>query len=920
MYQPLENDTAGPTARDEQDKPGKESPATSITEIDIPGEPQAERTRLGLLIRLGIVLSLTSLVVAFAFISWLWWAPREDPRWRRWVLVRNRLQLSVNVASLVIRTAIGTLAAAAATMIASVAVERYGVRLHAVAQVSITRFASNGPVSLAALALQDSIASFYLRTALLCLELTTVASQFTSTLLVADLEQSHIISFPRQASGACTREAASLPRNSKSHQFPQHMREAQCVDLKIKYMSAYGDPKVSIHGAFRIDDPTARVALGVDPTAGYREFICTLSLEPWTEQYVWQICTIGDVDWKNVRDPLSNRTAFATILLDTDNLLIPFKMAPMEFRTNMNEYFGFVVADLEGLTFKLATYNFTQPGPWTQVMLDTKAYLDGMEQIARRSFSVMLNNTLTPEGFEETEIQEIKIGMEAGHFDDVERLLRQRMSNKSTTNWMTRRKGPLQQLNRGFSEMKRRTEDEISLRMSLCIGFSSGGFDYYSTYGHLNHLEIFASSTKPRTEPTYVLTSDREAYDTSAVRRQLGAVSGPTKAENRSILFISPDQLSSSLAGVRNNASYGRAFYNETDVALAYWARQSTRSSPQSLSFRQAASGYGFQDDPALSHELYSELLHATINDTNSPASALQAVYFSKSRQVYQDFIELMPPRDDCNYTITTFESAMVSGRRAGYWAVLGILVAFAICFLVVRILFDSTKCSLPDNAWHTIAQVSESAEISAVLSRSKMKTDKEVAEISKHLKDDDEEDRFVVRGGVFARVSTGSTADDSEIGPAGTTTTGSRRRLMARLRAPRDGTILLYWGGDVCDGRTRLGQVGWWRLEDLWGRLARQPGAPGGARAPTFDVWTQIEPVLHQWKYSTSIPAGKNVRRLVGSRADDDWTPSSNRLTSIGVVQKGSSFAGQGDRYVTTSPSNNCCHGCSVEDSEVHT
>lgn len=148
---------------------------------------------------------------------------------------------------------------------------------------------------------------------------------------------------------------------------------------------------------------------------------------------------------------------------------------------------------------------------------------------------------------------------------------------------------------------------------------------------------------------------------------------------------------------------------------------------------------------------------------------------------MYYDFVNLMHARDDCNFTISTFELATVPGRHRGYWAAVGISGTFLVCFAVVCALFNSTRCSLPDNAWHTIAQVSESADVSVLLSRSKTRTDKEVVEISKHLKEDGEEDRFVVRGGVFVRASMSTAAATDEPESEATRTTGLHRRLVAR-------------------------------------------------------------------------------------------------------------------------------------------
>lgn len=151
---------------------------------------------LGALLKLSAVISIISIAAAFGFISWMWWTPQHNHGWRKWVLA-NRLQASVTLSSAIIRTAVGTLAALATSMIASVAVEQRGIHLHALAQVSIARASSSGPLSVGLLALRQSRLDVVVRLIIILLVLSTVAVQFISTLLVSDLKQSEIISFAR---------------------------------------------------------------------------------------------------------------------------------------------------------------------------------------------------------------------------------------------------------------------------------------------------------------------------------------------------------------------------------------------------------------------------------------------------------------------------------------------------------------------------------------------------------------------------------------------------------------------------------------------------------------------------------------------------------------------------------------------------
>ncbi|KAF6813158.1 hypothetical protein CPLU01_14713, partial [Colletotrichum plurivorum] len=813
MYQPIGNSTTGPPARDDQTKPDYES---------FTSPPRTKRRRLGLLIRLSTTLSLASLVLALAFISWLWWAPRDDPRWRRWVLVPNRLQLSVNVASLVVRTAIGTLAASAAAMLASVAVERCGVRLHAVAQVSITRFASNGSLSLAALALQDSISSFFLRMVLLCLALTTIASQFTSTLLVADLERGRIGSFPKQASGAycAIAEANSTsdpvlyrqqreywmqtPRLSETYAeyaeagvaadgvddtgltlrafLPFTLSETRerlqvfqgeatvvnsrftCVrpevsNLEVFYRTYLYSVGPTISGTVNVDGLLAEGAFGLKTESlNEVEFNCSILLE----RYTWQYCQLGwfDKNWPkrvgNFSGHDRGRLVPIGILWDAGNLAtssLPMNRG-MLLQDRETASLNLSRSDITPNAFKLEVRKAEKSGPWARLTLDEIGFLDGMRRMAKCNFIRINTKWLIRNNFEENEIREIQSAWEAGRWDDAQRLTSQRIPDEDAALETNRLKELFRRLDQETSNAKNKSSGGINLGMTVCADFGSHWWAG-SDPSRLSHLKILATSTESRREASYGLAAGRDVYNTSVARTQLGALSGPaTTNEDRQIMSISPGSLEGFLTHVRKNETYSET-HGGGDKLLQSWFK--TTGIGYSILFHSGIA----QNRYSAVNQGYSDLLNDTIHETDSPARALQAVYFSKARQVYNDFINLMPARDDSNITVSTFEPATVPGRRrAGYWAVVGISAAFLVCWLVIRVLFDSTESSLPDNAWHTVAQVSESAEMAAILSISRTKRDKEVVEICRRLKDDeDEEDRFVVRGGVFARASTSSAA-----------------------------------------------------------------------------------------------------------------------------------------------------------------
>ncbi|KAF6830313.1 hypothetical protein CMUS01_07810 [Colletotrichum musicola] len=167
--------------------------------LDNGADSTAQRSaQLSLALKITMMISLLALTSAVSFITWLWWAPRDSLLWRSWVLTENRTQLSITIAALVIRAAVGLLASIATPMIASVAVERHGVSLQSVAQLSITRYASSGPLALGTVVLKDPILDITARSIIVLLILTTLPVQFASSLLMLDLEgRPNIKSLPK---------------------------------------------------------------------------------------------------------------------------------------------------------------------------------------------------------------------------------------------------------------------------------------------------------------------------------------------------------------------------------------------------------------------------------------------------------------------------------------------------------------------------------------------------------------------------------------------------------------------------------------------------------------------------------------------------------------------------------------------------
>ncbi|KAF5595317.1 hypothetical protein FPCIR_4477 [Fusarium pseudocircinatum] len=127
------------------------------------------------------------LVEAVVFLTWLWFEDKKPETWR-WLMLSGRAALM----SVLIRWAIGTLAAITTSMAASIALELHGVPISALAGVSIARFTNSGPQSLKKM-LPGTTFRPWLRILMICLFALAGASQFASTLLVSDLQELAIL-------------------------------------------------------------------------------------------------------------------------------------------------------------------------------------------------------------------------------------------------------------------------------------------------------------------------------------------------------------------------------------------------------------------------------------------------------------------------------------------------------------------------------------------------------------------------------------------------------------------------------------------------------------------------------------------------------------------------------------------------------
>ncbi|KAJ3541118.1 hypothetical protein NM208_g4752 [Fusarium decemcellulare] len=148
------------------------------------------------------------------------------------------------------------------------AFESHGVPVYAMAEVSITRFTNNGPLSLFSLLLFTSTFGIRLGILAIGLLLSVFPSQFTSTMLVSDLAESHIASFDQQTNYGYNYEKENRNIDSESlsvHGVDYWNQRPSASEIFAEYSQPVDAPD-------GVDDtgPTIRAFLPV-PTQADRE-------------------------------------------------------------------------------------------------------------------------------------------------------------------------------------------------------------------------------------------------------------------------------------------------------------------------------------------------------------------------------------------------------------------------------------------------------------------------------------------------------------------------------------------------------------------------------------------------------------------------------------------------------------------------
>lgn len=690
------------------------------------GDSGGSLKRLNWWLRLVIIVSLLVLTESAIFLSWLWFEDPSTDLWRR-VVFGSLLTQAITITSVLIRTAIGSLAVISTSMIASVALECHGVPLDAVAEVSIARFTNGGPQSLFMLLLSGNTFKAPIRFLTTTLLLAVLASQFTSTLLVTDLQITPIGSFNQTI--------------NNSFNFPQSTYPVfEILDISVQNS---WERKPDRSETFAEYSETGMLVEGVDDTGPTIRALIPITLQ-------------------SEREALRTFEGMSRVIDVRISCVRPEPIIDLRFCHNDDgsEEGYFICGTLTTIVSNLPVYsndktrsgNGSMTGNFVCSLSGGAGALNGWT-LCGIVGNLTSNGTTDPTRVTATDNSGNNSAVSVGSwlifnesiFDGSEAFdssfQYQPLSFLNATG-----SGPwLRQWSR-FSIKDYNFTIDYHLDMAWCFAPASHAnvdpFDQgyvntplslhqlpvltsyldVRTGTRLHNLNIKASSLYNRTEPTYTWNAESNSYNTSEIRNQLGAIGLKERPGNpqRGILTISPQDMEQSIAEARMKAP-GPPFqdsgeeYGWMDTIFQY--RHSLALCPtchQNPTF-QVVNG------------VLTSLFADTITNTDSPALALQCLLTAVIRTIYYDHKPFFSSTDEA--TVTRFVYVQTPQSTRGYTTVMAIIAINVLLFLVLYFWHHGTRFSFIGNVWQSIAQVSESRETQQILCNAPFLEDKDLKE-----------------------------------------------------------------------------------------------------------------------------------------------------------------------------------------------
>lgn len=656
--------------------------------------------RLGSWGRTIVMLGWTLEVAIFAFLVFLWCGEGGASRPWRWIMLNQLAAQAATLSSVVLQMVVDAQATVCTALVAALMLEARDVGISDIPLFSVLRAVNGGPWSIAG-PLASSPRKFFRSwpaSLLLLLYISTLAMQFSSTILLTDFRQSSLLEYPAQRrvnTLATTPDLLERPTNASdflvgawdvaSTTYPPFAEQVVDSPLELEGLSDTGSIK--------------------------RAFL------PFTAQERRKLR-----QYKGAAVTYESRVACSR----------PSVKGSLQFNVVSGDYFPRIRGNVTWESEEIFG-NFSCSQGATAC---TRAFDCPVPYIANSSEldSILTNNQPTSLClFNETD-QALGIHTD---FSDVFLVLSSEVNYldwldfdvSDQTDALGRYNGP------SFSQEPTWVSNEwagyqfgsaAKLNMTVCQNTIMMGFE-----------NITAAATADLEEPTLKYNATVHVWETGGI---LGLMDiGNTASDERGIMKISStsayteDDLDSMLQGSFNydwllaqNLARGGIFVEQfNDLILEHvkgGVLTSEGAENYSVYFCSHCYMYGNLTDP---HPSFSTLFHAIANKTGSVAPAIQSLLFWMAQTQYYNAFPAFDFGEES--TVVYSKTVNIPQHWNGIAAVAGILSLNMICVaIIVRLFLRRTRYSRYGDIWYTIAQVL-SPDLRHLLERASQATDKQI-------------------------------------------------------------------------------------------------------------------------------------------------------------------------------------------------
>jgi hypothetical protein len=215
-------------------------------------------------------------------------------------------------------------------------------------------------------------------------------------------------------------------------------------------------------------------------------------------------------------------------------------------------------------------------------------------------------------------------------------------------------------------------------------------------------------------EPEISWDHHTQSYNTENVRRQLGASKAPDSPKDRGVLVLGPKSQWQTLESIQNSDGmdipkekeiFTTSFFSNSLLVSLPSGRDSVFSDPDSPASQGVILSQRLYSDSWSAHPTHASIFQDTLNDTESPALALQVMLARICQMAYYD--ELVRQDIRAIASISLSSHALMPMRWTGFAIGTAIIVSHLIIVTILAAMFIKyTNYSCIGSYWQAVSQI----------------------------------------------------------------------------------------------------------------------------------------------------------------------------------------------------------------------